>query len=517
MNSSILIKTFSLFVILLFSRVGAAQNTYRRILARSPLNLSPHRLDDAYSIHVLQQCVLGLLTTTDDYRIEAGVAENWSLSRDKKTYTFTIRPNLKYSDGTDFKLTDFIDSMQSVLAKDSIDKKELSLIVGAQEYSAGQAKTISGIKIRGPRTIEITISNPFPPFLSLLTAASNGIFQQKDIKLLREKKMAPFASLGPYFVSELNTSNIILKKNPYYFKRDQVFFDEIVYDLNVPEQEAIKGFSEGKYYDIYPYQIPEAVALETQALKIPTLTTMSWNIEFGLSKPHVKNLALRKFIYKHFDFDSFLQAANKPKHFKANGLIPRGLVGFDPAKKIEIQVDDNKALTASKCFETKPCYLTIKHPYPDLNEALIKGVQPINGQFKAIRIDVQLMDRQKWYQKYVSGDYSIVVAGLSPPYPDTIIFFDTLLDRNYHPEINQTEAQKYMRLSLKTESREERARYYGKVEESIFAQMPFIPLFFGDESHRYVSNKLQPFSSPLTTFNYVRIEKLRLRDEKVSL
>ena len=67
------------------------------------------------------------------------------VSADGKTYKLTLRPNMKYSDGTPIKASDFAYAIQRLFKADSGGSVFYESIVGASDYADGKADKISGI------------------------------------------------------------------------------------------------------------------------------------------------------------------------------------------------------------------------------------------------------------------------------------------------------------------------------------------------------------------------------------
>ena len=67
------------------------------------------------------------------------------VSADGKTYKLTLRPNMKYSDGTPIKASDFTYAIQRLFKANSGGSVFYETIVGANDYADGKADTISGI------------------------------------------------------------------------------------------------------------------------------------------------------------------------------------------------------------------------------------------------------------------------------------------------------------------------------------------------------------------------------------
>ena len=84
------------------------------------------------------------------------------VSADGKTYKLTLRPNMKYSDGTPIKASDFTYAIQRLFKADSGGSVFYKTIVGASDYADGKAPTISGITTddaTGAITIQLEEAN----------------------------------------------------------------------------------------------------------------------------------------------------------------------------------------------------------------------------------------------------------------------------------------------------------------------------------------------------------------------
>ena len=84
-----------------------------------------------------------------------------TISPDGKTYKLTLRPNMKYSDGTPIKASDFTYSIKRLFKANSGGSVFYEGIVGAKDFADGKADTISGIKT-DDNTGDITITLEAP-------------------------------------------------------------------------------------------------------------------------------------------------------------------------------------------------------------------------------------------------------------------------------------------------------------------------------------------------------------------
>jgi peptide/nickel transport system substrate-binding protein len=134
-------------------------------------NLNPLSAGGDY--HFLNKIYSHLVTYDVRYsQIIGDLAEKWSVSADNLTWTFNLRPGVKWHDGSAFTADDVAFSLELCVDPKAggCDRgSQLGAIKGVQEYIDGKASSISGIEIVDPTTIKITTSAPFAPFLDILT------------------------------------------------------------------------------------------------------------------------------------------------------------------------------------------------------------------------------------------------------------------------------------------------------------------------------------------------------------
>jgi peptide/nickel transport system substrate-binding protein len=94
------------------------------------------------------------------------------ISADQRTYTFTLRPGVRYDPTVNREVTagDFITAIQRLYDKrdPSYWQQYSDLIAGAAAFGAGKASRISGLAAPDARTLTITLVKPAGDFLSIL-------------------------------------------------------------------------------------------------------------------------------------------------------------------------------------------------------------------------------------------------------------------------------------------------------------------------------------------------------------
>ncbi|HYJ54378.1 MAG TPA: ABC transporter substrate-binding protein, partial [Mycobacterium sp.] len=106
----------------------------------------------------------------DGTQVVPGLAETMpEISPDGLTYKLKLLPNMKYSDGTPIKASDFTYAIQRLFKTDSGGSVFYDVIVGAKEYAAGTADAITGITTDDTTgDITIALTEPNGTFENLL-------------------------------------------------------------------------------------------------------------------------------------------------------------------------------------------------------------------------------------------------------------------------------------------------------------------------------------------------------------
>jgi peptide/nickel transport system substrate-binding protein len=139
------------------------------------------------------------------------------ISPDGKTYKLTLRPNMKYSDGTPIKASDFTYAIQRLFKADSGGSVFYDVIVGASDYADGKANTISGITTNddtGEITIQLTEPNgTFANILGLAFAAP----VPPSTPLDKDATNNPPPTSGPFMMTKVDAPRtLVMERNPNF-------------------------------------------------------------------------------------------------------------------------------------------------------------------------------------------------------------------------------------------------------------------------------------------------------------
>lgn len=199
--------------------------TLRRA-SSEPDAIDPNRITDTAGVAIVRLLYVGLVSHDKDMAIVPGVAERWDKSTDGLTYTFHLRDDAKFSDGTPVTAADFVFSAKRFLDPDfAAPNKFQSPIKGWNAaMTASPSGVIGDVEIPGmnpidEHTLEVKLDSPYVFLLDDLT----GLAPVPAGSVDTEAEAAAFGDLplgnGPYKMAEpwRHNTSITLERNPEYF------------------------------------------------------------------------------------------------------------------------------------------------------------------------------------------------------------------------------------------------------------------------------------------------------------
>src|SRR5947209_5586096 len=166
---------------------------------------------DSASITAIDMVFTGLVELNDKLQVQDQLAASHYVSADGLMYSFTLRPNLKFSDGTALTSADVAYSINRALEPDVKSRTSptyLGLIKDANKMLKGQVKTLIGDSLLtpDPQTIKIVISHKAAYFLQALTYPCAYVIEKSMIEKYGNKKFAQhlkdgIGGAGPFVVT----------------------------------------------------------------------------------------------------------------------------------------------------------------------------------------------------------------------------------------------------------------------------------------------------------------------------
>ena len=226
---------------------GSTLNIY---LYQKPKNWNPLAPPNGPDTQVNTLIYDALLMVNDNYAYEPRLAQTWTASPDARTFTFNLRPGLKWSDGEPFSSKDVLFTYKLLAnpASGSAQSSKFDHVLGIADYRSGATQDVAGFSAPDDNTFVVQLDQPNAAFISSISWPFYGILPQHilgavDIKSLADNPffLNPTVGMGPFTFVQYQTDQFVeLQKNPYYrapVAIDHVFLKPVTTDVATAQLE----------------------------------------------------------------------------------------------------------------------------------------------------------------------------------------------------------------------------------------------------------------------------------------
>ena len=156
-----------------------------------------------------------------------------TISKNGKTVTFHLRPHLRFSDGSPVTAAAYQRAWERILspkmyAQYGIFDQLNTMVVGAQAFTNGKAKHISGIKAKG-LTLTFHLTKPNPTFTAIMGMQWFGAVKPNMKYTKKPGGITVYPSAGPYYIAKNQLGKVtVLKRNKYWHGQRPANANQIV-------------------------------------------------------------------------------------------------------------------------------------------------------------------------------------------------------------------------------------------------------------------------------------------------
>lgn len=317
----------------------ADEQVLHRGNGEEPETLDPHLADGFPSANILRDLFEGLTTTAPDGRVVPGAAGRWDMSRDGLTYTFYLRPEVRWSNGDALTAEDFVWSLRRAVNPETGASygRMLSPIVNAEAiFSGAMPPEELGVEALNEQTIQIRLEDPTPYFLGLLTHPTTFPVHRESLETHGGSHVRPgnLVSNGAFELSEWRVrSRIVLHPNEHYWDADNVILREVVYYPLEDESTELNRFRSGDLG--WTYQVPSNQFRWLKRHMDEALSVSPWFgtyfFSFNLTRePFQGDLALRRALNLAINREILTERVSQFGEIPSYNLVPDGLPNYTP-------------------------------------------------------------------------------------------------------------------------------------------------------------------------------------------
>lgn len=285
-----------------------------------------------------------LLVADQNGEYQPRLAERWDESKDAKTFTFHLRKDQKWSDGSPFTAKDVVFSL-NLYANPKVASPQatrLSGVKGYAEYQSGAATSLSGVRADGDSTVVVELSKPDAGFLSLIGAGMylfmlpEKVFATKDPAAVMSDKwwFEQNPGMGPFTLEELKPDqHVIAKRNANF--RNPIGFDKMYVNFVTPEVAAGQlGTDEADVAPVLPVESPTVEKMDgvrIEKREAPGFLRFAVNMR----KPNLADVRVRQAMLYAMDRKGMIKAALnnfgsvQNSAFMTDWAAPEGLNAYE--------------------------------------------------------------------------------------------------------------------------------------------------------------------------------------------
>ena len=294
---------------------------------------------DLPSIAAIDLVFTGLVQLDDNLKVQPQLAASYSVGSDGLTWTFHLRPNLKFSDGTPLTSADVAYSIDRALQpseKSTVGPIYLALLKDSSKLVAGKIKTIinDSIMTPDPSTVVLVANKKATYFLDALTYSCSYVVEKSLVDKYGTKfidHLTEGGGDGPFKVaSYTHGQNIVFVPNPnYYGPLPQL--KKVVYPFYKDVDTVYKAYQVGQVdatTTVPSANLAAARQLTKEFHQVPQLWIAYYAMNY-LVKPF-DNIKIRQAFALAINKDLIVHSVWKDQYIPSNHIVPKGMPGYNP-------------------------------------------------------------------------------------------------------------------------------------------------------------------------------------------
>ncbi len=287
--------------------------------AFDPQSMDPHALALLYQSRVVSQIYDSLVNRDREFKLEPALATAWKMV-DARTWRFSLRPNVKFHDGTPMTADDVVFSIERALSKTSQRAFQLRGVTGARKVDA--------------LTVDVLLSAPdavlpekliFIGIMSKAWAEKHGVTQPQDFNARQETYAVRNANgTGPFMLKRYEPDGrLVLVANPHWWghgtKHDGGNVTEVTYTVIQSDATRMAALATGEADFVIDPPFQDVARLsQDKRLKLASTTDIGTQyLGFDQARAELetsdvkgrnpfKDLRVRKAVYHAIDIDSIV-------------------------------------------------------------------------------------------------------------------------------------------------------------------------------------------------------------------
>jgi oligopeptide transport system substrate-binding protein len=449
--------------------------------------LDPAQGPDQNSALAVGMIYSGLVRTDKDLNVIPDQA-TWQVSHDDTVYTFTLKPGLKFSDGTPVTANDYVYTWTRALlpaTKSPVASFFEAQIVGADEVSSGKSSMLAGVSALNDQTLQVTLKGPTPYFLEELTTSLFFPLNKKVIDRFGEASWALHVDgngvgTGPFLVKQwVHNAKLVLVPNPYYYG-NKTHLHEVDMVFVPDPSTGFKSYQANQYSLIWNIGSNDQLGASTLPGFTQQALLQTDMLFFDNTKPPFNQLAVRQAFAYSIDKTTLANVVLKGSVKPAQTIIPPGMPGYQPNYP-GLGFDATRAKTLFQSVYpdvTKVPPITFSYPNSQVSSLEAQALQQMWQNTLGIQVKLLPVELTAYNDETANHLVQFGFTQWGADFPDpydwlTLNLFSTASNNSgswHNSQFDQTVTQ------AETQSGNERIALYNKAEQLAITDVGWLPL-----------------------------------------
>ncbi len=465
--------------------------TYR-LLDQFP-TLDPQLNQDVSGFHVIRDLFEGLLSQDAEGNLVPGVATGFTASDNNTTYTFTLRPNARWSNGDPVTAHDFVyawrRAVDPVTASPYGWYLELTQIVNAADILAGEKEPAElGVRAVDDHTLEVRLFAPLPYFPAMTTYATLFPAHRATIEAHGAKWTAPgnLVSNGAYVLSELVLNEYHRRvKNPQYWGADAVIIEEVTGLVINDDNQALTRYRAGELDHLQPLPAGQYPALKEEmpdeATSVPRLCSYYYAINHSQSgHPALQDVRVRRALSMAIDRNVIVERLLKGGQWPAYNFTHLKTAGFEMPEIAYALLDqaerDDEAKRLMAASGIEDLTLRLIYNTSESHKQIATVISQMWKQKLGVTTELANFEWKTYLNIMDNQEFDLARSGWCGDYNEASTFLDLLTTTHgaNRGKYSNPEVDELMNAS-KTVA--DPGAIYAKVEQILAEDMAIIPIY----------------------------------------
>jgi ABC-type transport system substrate-binding protein len=293
--------------------------------------LEPARVQTDADDEILSNVFERLLATGSQGNLAPVLCERWEMLDEGAGFLLALRRDAKFSNGRSLVAADVKASFErAVLLNRRQLPAALAPIRGVAAFLAGEAPGVEGIVARSEAEVEIRLDEPLPIYPALLSDAA------ASIAYVEEGGTA--VGTGPFVVASHEPGVVVLERNDGYWRGQPPALDAVEFRTTLNAAETAAGLRSGELDLVRDVALDETERILRDSRMRVTLVDAprkdSCFVAFNTSSPLARHQEVRRALAGVARVQTLVWQTLGRSALPATGLIPPGMLGHDPGRKL---------------------------------------------------------------------------------------------------------------------------------------------------------------------------------------